>query len=244
MSNFTVEPVKFFIGTEALAGLKYVPEHAQHSLPAVLIFHGRGSSKKRYIDRAEVLTQAGFLTLIFDFRGCGESDGNFVDQTLVKGWEDAVASYDFLISDSRVDTKRIGVWGGSYGGYLAALLSTERRVSSLLLAAPAIYQDEWWDIAIESFGEKLPHIYHDQKNLDTVKPMKALETYAGNLLVVEHEFDEIIPSRIPQAYYDHAIKAQLREYTILPNTQHILIDAGVRADSIEITREWFVRTLL
>jgi alpha/beta superfamily hydrolase len=44
----------------------------------------------------EKLAQAGIMTLIFDFRGCGESDGKFEDETIAMGYEDAVAGYTFL----------------------------------------------------------------------------------------------------------------------------------------------------
>ena len=36
--------------------------------------------------------------------------------------------------------------GSSYGGYLAAILTTLRPVRWLALRVPALYQDEGWDV--------------------------------------------------------------------------------------------------
>jgi len=43
--------------------------------PAILVLHGWTSSKKRYIDRVAPLVELGYICLLFDMRGHGESDG-------------------------------------------------------------------------------------------------------------------------------------------------------------------------
>ena len=59
---------------------------------------------------------------------------------------DLVAAYDTLAQHPHVDGAAIAVIGSSYGGYLAAILSSMRPVAWLALRVPALY------IQSESFG--------------------------------------------------------------------------------------------
>lgn len=247
-----IQNVSFEVEGEKLIGNLYIPDKAADKLPAVVIFHGRGSSKKRHADRAQALAEAGFFTLNFDFRGCGESDGDFAEQTITKGYHDALAGYDFLVSNPLVDRSRVGVWGGSFGGYLAALVSAARPVKSLMLAAPAMYKDEWWEHVIENWEHVIEKIDEGVKNifknqgemiLSRTKSLSAIQDYAGSILIEEHESDEVIPRRIPRAYFDAATKSALREYAVIPEAPHALHDQKFRKHSIKLTVDWFRKTL-
>ena len=55
---------------------------------------------------------------------------------------DVLAAYDLLRGQPAVDDQAIAVVGSSYGGYLAAILTSRRRVRWLGLRAPALYWDE------------------------------------------------------------------------------------------------------
>ena len=47
--------------------------------PAMLVLHGFGSNKSsgNSIGPAEMLCDWGYVTMRFDFRGCGESEGEY-----------------------------------------------------------------------------------------------------------------------------------------------------------------------
>ncbi len=239
-----IQPVSIPVGSEKMAGLLYVPDHKEDKkFPSVVIFHGRGSSKKRYQDRAQALAEKGFLTLVFDFRGCGESDGNFSEQTIAMGFEDAVAGYDFLKNNPLCDQNRVGVLGGSFGGYQAALLSGKYPIKSLILAAPAIYQDEWWDIVPETMSPERKGLYRQQGGFDETKSMEAIVKYPDQILIIEHEKDEIIPQRVTEAYYKNALSAKSKERNVIPDAPHALHDQKYLVQSIKLVTEWFTKTL-
>ena len=153
-----------------------------------------------------MLAGAGFVTLVFDFRGCGESEGSF-------------------------------------GGYHAALVSEQRNVKSLMLVAPAIYKDGWWNITPESIEETRRNIYREIDNIDSTKVFKSLEKYGGNLLIIEHEHDEIIPKHITHAYYDHTVHAIKRKLKVIKDAPHALHDEKLRNESNKLTIDWFIETL-
>ncbi len=242
--QFKTKPVNIPVNKEKLSGILFIPDAAGRKLlPSIVIFHGRGSSKKRYIDRGRALAKNGFLTLVFDFRGCGKSDGKFVDQTIARGFEDAVAGYDYLTAQSLCDKNKIGVFGGSFGGYQAALLTEKRIVASLILAAPAIYQDQWWDKIPEIMDLEEKALYRRQSEFHNTKAMLAIQKYSGPILIIQHEKDEIVPHRVTQAYYDNAINASLREKQIIPNAPHAIHKQNFLKQSTNIIATWFLKTL-
>ncbi|MFA5988294.1 MAG: alpha/beta hydrolase [Sphingomonas sp.] len=75
----------------------------------------------------------------FDYRGCGESGGNFADQTL-GGWRD-----DVLAMIDRLGTGPLVLVGSSMGGWLMLLaaLARPQRVAGLVGIAPAPDFTDW-----------------------------------------------------------------------------------------------------
>lgn len=226
---------------ESLDGTLYFPQ-GKGKFPGVVIYHGRGSRKERYTDRAEILAKNGFLTLIFSFRGCGLSSGELKDQTIERGLQDAVLGYDHLANQEQVDQERMGIYGASFGGYLAALVTEKRPVKSLVLAAPAIYKNEWWTLTPESVSDEAEEFRQSGGFSDSIA-IQAIRNYSGSLLVIKHERDEVIPERVTSAFFNHATSARKKEMFVLKNAPHALQDKKLRDQSNQVTAEWFKETL-
>ena len=73
---------------------------------------------------------------------------------LLLNLRDVLAAYDELVSHPMVDERSIAVDGSSYGGYLAAILTTLRPVRWLALRVPALYQDGGWDLPKKQLRKK------------------------------------------------------------------------------------------
>lgn len=145
--------VEFKVGNKVLRGTLFIPS-GKGPFPGVVFYHGRGSKRARYLPMAESLSQKGMLTLAFDFRGCGESDGDFADQTHRMGVEDAKAGLNFLLSQN-VDKGRMGIQGSSFGGYVTGmLLNNYDFIKSVVLRAPAAYSDLMLDTTVKASEEK------------------------------------------------------------------------------------------
>jgi hypothetical protein len=61
----------------------------------VILLHGFGCQRQEMLDYAQVLHQAGYSTLLFDFRGRGDSDGDAVTLGLYEQ-QDALAAVEYL----------------------------------------------------------------------------------------------------------------------------------------------------
>jgi putative redox protein len=139
-------------GTIEVGGLKLAAHVAQPSRsasgprPGLVLCHGFPAgpggaltSAQTYPDLAEHLAgETGWVVVAFNFRGAGESEGNFS----LLGWlEDLRAVVDYTIALPRVS----GVWlaGSSAGGALALCAAAEddRVLGVATLAAPAEFEN-------------------------------------------------------------------------------------------------------
>jgi len=123
-------------GTE-IHGQLFKPANASGKMPAVVFMHGGpvrqmllGWHYLYYYHNSYAMNQhlasRGYLVLSVNFRS-GIGYGRAFRLAQHRGargaseYQDVVAGAKYLRSRDDVDSKRIGLWGGSYGGYLTAL---------------------------------------------------------------------------------------------------------------------------
>ncbi len=132
-------------------------------LPAVVFFHG-GSRRQmllgfhpmQYYAQAyefnQYLVSRGFAVLSVNYRS-GTGYGLDFRQALNYGangaseYNDVVGAATYLARRSDVDAKRIGAWGGSYGGYLTALALA--RSSDLYAAGVDLHGVHDWSLELD-----------------------------------------------------------------------------------------------
>lgn len=127
-----------------LRGWLYTPAPTTRAAPTIVMAHGFSAVKEMRLDRfAEAFAAAGLVSLVFDYRGFGASDG-----TPRQDPDPAaqVADYRNAISCARqlteVDGERIGVWGSSYSGaHVLTVGALDKRVKAVVSQVPMI--DGW-----------------------------------------------------------------------------------------------------
>ncbi|MHC4201539.1 MAG: alpha/beta hydrolase, partial [Planctomycetota bacterium] len=133
--------VEFTSGGLTLRGMVHLPD-AQGSSPAIVVFHGftgnRIGGEFLPVKLSRALAGAGIASLRFDFAGSGESEGEFVDMSPLTELADARSALEFLARQEGVDPGRLGAYGHSLGGMVAAMLLEDVRLGSgAILAAVA-----------------------------------------------------------------------------------------------------------
>lgn len=122
---------------QQMIGMLHLPE-VPGPVPAVAIYHGFTGTKiephRIFVKMARALNALGIAAVRFDFRGSGDSEGDFADMTVTGEISDAVKILDFLAGLPEVDASRLGILGLSMGGAVAATVAgIDERVKSLTL---------------------------------------------------------------------------------------------------------------
>ena len=113
-----------------LRGFLHVPDGAGRH-PAVALCHGFGGSCRGagHPELAKAIEQAGYVVLRFDFRGCGQSEGQRGSVIVEEECADLRHALDWLCTQPCVNASRIGVIGASLGGSVAiAVAAGDARV--------------------------------------------------------------------------------------------------------------------
>ncbi|KAG9062745.1 hypothetical protein KI688_005051 [Linnemannia hyalina] len=119
-----------------LAGHLYVPGSYKEgeSLPGIVVLHPGGGVKEQTSGTyAAELSKHGFITLAFDRRTQGASEGTprCVEDPYA-AIEDAKSAVTYLATSDKVDPKRIGILGiCAGGGYAIATASADARVKAV-----------------------------------------------------------------------------------------------------------------
>jgi fermentation-respiration switch protein FrsA (DUF1100 family) len=137
-------PVTFESEGVTLKGNLFLPPNFEptRTYPGVVVGGTWTSVKEQMSDRyAERLAQQGFVTLDYDFRNYGESEGEprQLESAALK-IEDNRSAITYLSALPFVDANRIGALGiCASAGYMAGTTTSDARVKSLALVAPWLH---------------------------------------------------------------------------------------------------------
>jgi pimeloyl-ACP methyl ester carboxylesterase len=113
--GLTFEEIKFSSRDGLRLGGWWIP--AKDSQRTVVFLHGHGGSMDPDVQYAPAMNAAGFNVMMFDFRGHGRSQGDFVSVGYLER-QDALGALDWLAARG---LERVGLLGFSMGGAVAML---------------------------------------------------------------------------------------------------------------------------
>jgi len=196
--------------------------------PTALILHGIPGIEQNY-DIALMLRESGWNSVIFHYRGCWGSEGNYVLKTIPT---DVRAAVDFLSNGTypQIDSERLIVIGHSLGGWatvLGAVDDTRLRAVVAISAVTEPREPPYFDVvyAEENFSPWLNGITPEEfdrqwKELDA--EYSAVEQVARisprPLLILHAEHDDDVPLSQSQALYECA--KEPRQLVIHPEANH------------------------
>jgi pimeloyl-ACP methyl ester carboxylesterase len=212
------EAVDIAVDDEHIEGTVIAP---QTSSPGVLFVHGWGGNQQQYLARARTIAALGCVCIAFDLRGHGGTEEQQETVTREENLNDVIAAYDALAGQPGVDSASIVVVGSSYGGYLAAILTSLRPVRWLALRVPALYKDEDWalpKVELKKYG--LAAFRRGPVKPDENRALRACAGFEGDVLIVESEHDDIIPHPVFENYIAALKKARSLTYRVIEGADH------------------------
>ena len=135
-----------------LAADMYVPKNASGKLPAIAVCGPFGAVKEQAAGLyAQTMAERGFLTVAFDPSYTGESSGEprYVVSPDINT-EDFSAAVDFLATNDKVDSERIGIigicgWGGLAINAAAADPRIKATVASTMYVMSRVNSNGYFD---------------------------------------------------------------------------------------------------
>jgi fermentation-respiration switch protein FrsA (DUF1100 family) len=98
----------------------------------VLFFHGNAGNISHRLDYLSMFYRLGYNTLIFDYRGYGQSSGKPSESGT---YQDAMAAWHYLTEVKEIAPSSIILFGESLGGAVAAWLAAREKPGMLILAS-------------------------------------------------------------------------------------------------------------
>lgn len=136
------EPIPVTFSNEGLrfSADLYLPD-ANGPHPALVFTHGSGGSgrdNRRHKAEARHYAANGIVSLVFDKRGYGESEGDWRAATFEDLAGDALAAVSFLKVRPEVDPNRVGLRGASQAGWVLPIAAARSEdVAHIILISPA-----------------------------------------------------------------------------------------------------------
>ncbi len=245
-----------------LHGQLFVP-HGPGPHPALVFFHG-GSRRQMllgfhymaYYSNAYAMNQylanCGYVVLSLNYRS-GIGYGLNFREALQYGPGGASEYYDvigaglYLKSRPDVDGKRIGVWGGSYGGYLTALALA--RGSDLFAAGVDFHGVHDWSSFLAD-GNISANPVQQQASRDAARlafdssPMASIGTWHSPVLLIHGDDDRNVPFSQTVMLADALRKQQVPfEELIFPNEIHDFLLHRHWLEAYKATADFFDRKL-
>ncbi|GMV07240.1 MAG: hypothetical protein AMXMBFR53_35150 [Gemmatimonadota bacterium] len=177
--------------------------------PAVLFFHGGsrrqmllGFHHRDYYHNAyafnQVLASHGYVVLSVNYRsgiGYGMEFREALDYgaTGASEFNDVVGAGLWLQGRDDVDPERIGLWGGSYGGYLTALGLA--RASDLFAAGVDLHGVHDWNVVIKNFVPDYDAKAYPEfsERAFASSPMAHLSGWRSPVLLIHGDDDRNVP---------------------------------------------------
>jgi dienelactone hydrolase len=211
----------------------------------VLFVHGWGGSQQQYVARARTLAALGCACLTFDLRGHVQTRSQYETVSREDNLRDVVAAYDVLAAHRNVDTTRMAVVGSSYGGYLAAILTSLRPVKWLALRAPALYKDTEWELAKWhlKIRQDLDAYRRQPVRPEESRALRACTAFTGDVLIVESEHDLIVPHQVLVNYREASVTARSLTHRVIEDADHGLSEAPWQQAYTSLLVSWLTEML-
>jgi dipeptidyl aminopeptidase/acylaminoacyl peptidase len=218
--------------------------------PVVLMIHGGpfAAYSANFFDEAQVLAAAGYAVAMCNPRGSAgygfdhgrAAKGALGDVDVI----DVLAFLDHCLSaDATLDATRVGVMGGSYGGFLSAwLIAQSQRFTAAIVERG--YLDGRSMIGAADIGWFFPFEYQGSLTaIDQRSPLYQVHRVQTPTLVIHSERDLRCPLSVAERYYTELkMRGVETKLLVFPGEGHELSRSGTpqhRRQRFEHILEWW-----
>jgi esterase FrsA len=256
-----LQVVRFPFGDKTLTGYLQIPPGYVRP-PVIIQWGGVDGWKEDRQRNSGILHRHGFATFTMDMPGTGENPARYMDPQAERTFSAAI---DQLLQRDDVDGKRLGVWGGSFGGYWAAKLAhveaarikaavtqggnvhfgfqrewlepaLTRTASTYLLGPASLLDARSWVLGAHSLEEVL-----DLAPRLSLKDQGLLDGPCAPLLAVNGKRDDQAPIADVHILLEHGAPKTARVY---PDGGHMGRTPGMKEDAIAALIAQWLREII
>ena len=241
----------------------YLPSNfnPNRKYPMVIFVHGAGylqntingwNNYYREFMFNDLLTRRGYVVLDIDYRGSAgygrEWRTDVHDFLGGKDYEDHLDAIDYAVKNYSVDEKRIGVYGGSYGGFMAGML-VMRAPEKIAAAAALRPVFDWKNYFASSPVYTTERLGFPDKNPEAYKrssPIAYAENLQKPLLILHGLLDDNVHAQDSIQLIEKLMrleKTQFFEAMFYPSENHGFTRPSSWADEYERILAFFEKHL-
>lgn len=228
---------KSFDGLE-IPSILYKPKHAsaQNKVPALVLVHGGpgGQTRVGYSPVTQYLVNHGYVVIGVNHRGSsGYGKTFFAADDARHGREplwDCIAAKKYLASLGYVDEKKIGIMGGSYGGYMV-LAALAFKPEEFAVGVDIFGVSNWvrtlksmpayWESFRKQLYREIGDPEKDLENLRAVSPLFHADKIVKPLIVLQGGNDpRVIKPESDEIVENIKKRGGVVEYVLFDNEGH------------------------
>jgi dipeptidyl aminopeptidase/acylaminoacyl peptidase len=206
----------------------YTPSNFDKSkkYPMVIFVHGAGylqntingwNNYYREFMFNEMLVQKGYIVLDIDYRGSAGYGRDWrtdvYDFLGGKDYDDHLDAIDYAVKNYSVDAKKIGVYGGSYGGFMAEMLAfrTDKITCAAALRPVADWKNYYYSSPIYT-AERLGFPDKNAEGYKRSSPISYADGLNKPLLILHGVVDDNVPAQDSMQLIEKLIRLEKTNY--------------------------------
>ena len=241
---------------DLVLSIDYPKNHtSRKAYKTVIICHGLIGSRvgvdRLFVKASKALTERGYLVVRFDYKGCGESSGEYGKNT----FEDLISQTKTVIdyTAENVPMEELILLGHSLGGAVAVFTATEdQRVNRLIQWAAVGCPDT--DIKgifgesrmaalekneqVDFYGYSFYHCYF--QSLSDYRPLSKCSSFNGDVFIAHGTKDDDISVHYLQKYKENYLTRKKGNVStlLIENGEHTFSDSNHFNQLINGTIQW------
>lgn len=221
--------------------------------PLVLYIHGGPHSQygEQWFDETQNLAAAGFMVLYTNPRGSSGYGADFTYSTrgrwFAEDYEDLMKAVDIAAARPDVDSTRMGVTGGSYGGVMTAWVTV--KTDRFKAAQTDRMISNWWSWYGTSDAQGLTEFefygrpWDNPAMYDSLSPIRYVRNVKTPTFILQSEEDHRTPMTDAEQWFAALVRQGVPvEFVRYPRSTHDLSRTGepwLLVDRLGRLRDWF-----
>ena len=237
----------------------YFPKNAKQdgTLPCLVYIHGGPESQERpdFAWSFQYFVNKGFVIFAPNVRGSSGFGKQYMQldnkQKRLDSVLDAIFGVKWLNESKYVDPKKVGVYGGSYGGFMVlSMMTMEPKMFAAGVDIVGISNFVTFLERTHSSRRKIREaeygtLFHDRQFLEQISPIHRIDKIKGALMVIHGANDPRVPKHEADQIVQKAKEADIKvEYLLYEDEGHGISKLKNKMDAYSKMAVFFEKYLL